>query len=179
MQTISTAPEGTYNLKQMPAGQMPGIQREENESSINVTYENRFTLFDQDEQAARSVIQQKTISTEKTVPRLGVMLVGLGGNNGSTFTAGILANKRQLTWQTRNGEQKANFYGSFTQSATTHCGFRFDEETGQLKDVHKPIKELLPMANPVDFEVSGWDINNSNLYEAALRSRVLEPTLIE
>ena len=56
MQTISTAPEGTYNLKQMPAGQMPGIQREENESSINVTYENRFTLFDQDEQAARSVI---------------------------------------------------------------------------------------------------------------------------
>jgi len=35
------------------------------------------------------------------------------------------------------------------------------------------------MANPVDFEVSGWDINNSNLYEAALRSRVLEPTLIE
>ena len=179
MQTISTAPEGTYNLKQMPAGQMPGIQREENESSINVTYENRFTLFDQDEQAARSVIQQKTISTEKTVPRLGVMLVGLGGNNGSTFTAGILANKRQLTWQTRNGEQKANFYGSFTQSATTHCGFRFDEETGQLKDVHKPIKELLPMANPVDFEVSGWDINSSNLYEAALRSRVLEPTLIE
>lgn len=35
------------------------------------------------------------------------------------------------------------------------------------------------MANPVDFEVSGWDINGSNLYEAALRSRVLEPTLIE
>jgi len=42
------------------------------------------------------------------------MLVGLGGNNGSTFIAGILANKRQLSWQTRNGEQKANFYGSFT-----------------------------------------------------------------
>ena len=35
------------------------------------------------------------------------------------------------------------------------------------------------MANPIDFEVSGWDINSSNLYEAALRSRVLEPTLIE
>merc|ERR1719367_1093382 len=163
----------------MPAGQMPGIQREENESSINVTYENRFTLFDQDEQAARSVIQQKTISTEKTVPRLGVMLVGLGGNNGSTFTAGVLANRRQLTWNTKNGEQKANFYGSFTQSATTHCGFRFDEETGQLKDVHKPIKELLPMANPVDFEVSGWDINSSNLYEAAKLAHVLEPTLVE
>lgn len=54
------------------------------------------------------------------------MLVGLGGNNGSTFTAGVIANKRQLEWSTRNGTQKANFYGSFTQSATTHVGFKFD-----------------------------------------------------
>ena len=113
------------------------------------------------------------------MPRIGVMLVGLGGNNGSTFTAGILANKRQLSWRTKNGEQKANFYGSFTQSATAHVGFKFDDTTGQLADVHKPIKELLPMANPIDFEVAGWDINGANLYEAAQRSRVLEPTLLE
>ena len=107
------------------------------------------------------------------------MLVGLGGNNGTTFTAGVLANRRQLTWATRNGEQKANFFGSFTQSATTHVGFKFDEETGNMKDVHKPIKELIPMANPVDFEISGWDIKAENLYESAVRSRVLEPTLLE
>lgn len=107
------------------------------------------------------------------------MLVGLGGNNGSTFVAGVLANKRQLTWLTRNGEQKANFFGSFTQSATCHVGFRFDEETGALKDVYKPIKDLLPMASPVDFEISGWDISSMNLYEATKRARVLEPTLIE
>jgi len=50
------------------------------------------------------MIQTKTIRTSKAVPRLGVMLVGLGGNNGSTFTAGVLANKRQLSWRTRNGE---------------------------------------------------------------------------
>jgi len=35
------------------------------------------------------------------------------------------------------------------------------------------------MANPVDFEVAGWDINGANLYEAVQRSHVLEPTLIE
>ena len=35
------------------------------------------------------------------------------------------------------------------------------------------------MASPVDFEVSGWDISNANLYEAAKRAHVLEPTLIE
>ncbi len=107
------------------------------------------------------------------------MLVGLGGNNGSTFTAGILANRRQLSWATKNGEQKANFYGSFTQSATAHCGFKFDQDSGALKDVYKPIKELLPMANPVDFEVGGWDINGMNLYDAAKRACVLEPALLE
>lgn len=124
------------------------------------------------------MLQTKTIKTEKAVSRIGVMLVGLGGNNGTTFTAGILANKRELAWRTKNGEQKANFYGSFTQSATTHVGFAFDETTGNLKDVNKPIKELLPMANPVDFEVSGWDISGLNLYEAAKRAHVLEPTLL-
>ena len=97
-QTISTAPAGTYALKEMPAGANPGIQRAETDAAINVTYENRFTLFDPEGQNQRAVLQQKTITTEKAVPQLGIMLVGLGGNNGSTFTSGILANKRQLSW---------------------------------------------------------------------------------
>ena len=44
-----------------------------------------------------------TIATQKKVPKLGVMLVGLGGNNGSTFVAGILANKKKVEWETRQG----------------------------------------------------------------------------
>lgn len=39
--------------------------------------------------------------TQTKVPRVGVMLVGLGGNNGSTVAAGILANKHAMTWQTK------------------------------------------------------------------------------
>lgn len=65
--------------------------------------------------------------TDKRVPKLGVLLVGLGGNNGSTLVAGILANKKRLSWETKNGTVSANFYGSFTQSATCHVGFRLDE----------------------------------------------------
>ena len=107
------------------------------------------------------------------------MLVGLGGNNGSTFTAGLIANREKMSWDTKDGMQTANFYGSFTQSATTHVGFKFDEETGNLKDVHKNIKDILPMANPIDFEVSGWDISDDNLYEATKRSHVLPPTLLD
>ena len=33
---------------------------------------------------------------ERKVPRTGMMLVGWGGNNGSTVTAGIIANRRGL-----------------------------------------------------------------------------------
>lgn len=105
------------------------------------------------------------------------MLVGLGGNNGSTFTAGILANKLNQSWETKNGMQQPNFHGSFTQCATAHMGYKVDEQ-GQLQDVFKPIKDLMPMVSPFDFEISGWDINNRNLYEACKNSHVLEPTLI-
>lgn len=107
------------------------------------------------------------------------MLVGLGGNNGSTFVAGLLANKLQVEWETKQGIQKPNFYGSFTQSATVHVGFKFDEVTKLLEDVYRPVKNILPMVNPCEFEIAGWDISGKNLYEACKRAKVLEPSLIE
>ncbi len=110
---------------------------------------------------------------------MGVLLVGLGGNNGSTLVAGILANKKKLTWESKNGIHSANFYGSFTQSATCHVGFKHDASTGTLSDVYKPVKELIPMVEPCEFEISGWDISNLNLYDACKRSKVLEPDLIK
>lgn len=106
------------------------------------------------------------------------MLVGLGGNNGTTFTAGILANKKGQTWETKRGIEQPNFYGSFTQSATAHVGYRHNEKTGQLADVFKPVNSLLPMVNPVDFVISGWDISSMNLYDASKRAHVFEPTLL-
>lgn len=44
-----------------------------------------------------------TFRTDRRVPRLGVMLVGWGGNNGTTVTAAVLANCRGLTWRTKTG----------------------------------------------------------------------------
>ena len=116
---------------------------------------------------------------ERRVPKLGVMLVGLGGNNGSTFTAGILANKKKLSWETKNGTVSANFYGSFTQCSTAHVGFEHSDKTGELKDVFMPINSILPMVDPVEFEIGGWDISKTNLYDACKRAHVLEPDLVE
>lgn len=155
------------------------MKRVQTNTHIEVEYQNRYALYDEVEQVQKPVVVEKKIKTATAVPQLGVMLVGLGGNNGSTFTAGAIANKRQMQWETKQGTQHANFYGSFTQSATCHVGFKHDKQTGKLKDVFKPINSLLPMVNPTEFDICGWDISSANLYEAAKRAHVLEPTLIE
>jgi myo-inositol-1-phosphate synthase len=95
------------------------------------------------------------------------MLVGWGGNNGSTFTAAILANKEGLSWPTRRGVQKANWYGSITQASTVRLG----------GDVFVPLGKLLPTVHPDDLVIDGWDISSANLAEAMERAQVLEPGL--
>lgn len=50
------------------------------------------------------------IRTMTKVPKLGLMLVGWGGNNGSTLTAALLANKLKLSWETKEGVKFANWY---------------------------------------------------------------------
>ena len=49
------------------------------------------------------VEHEMQFKTDCSVPRLGAMLVGWGGNNGSTVTGVILANKLGLKWETKNG----------------------------------------------------------------------------
>lgn len=46
-----------------------------------------------------------TFRTRRKVPRLGVMLVGWGGNNGTTVTAAVLANRLGLSWRTKDKTQ--------------------------------------------------------------------------
>ncbi|KAJ8959640.1 hypothetical protein NQ318_021827 [Aromia moschata] len=95
------------------------------------------------------------------------MLVGWGGNNGSTFTAALVANRLGLSWPTRRGIQKANWFGSLTQAATVRLG----------DDIFAPFSHLLPSVNPDDIVVDGWDINSLNLFESMQRAQVLEPSL--
>lgn len=111
--------------------------------------------------------------TQRNVGKVGVMLVGLGGNNGTTVTAGILANRRKLTWETREGPRAANYYGSVVMSSTVKLGS--DAETGE--DVNVPLQSLLPMVHPNDLAIGGWDISGLDLSAAMDRAQVLEPTL--
>ena len=73
------------------------------------------------------------------------MLVGWGGNNGSTLTASIIANRDSLTWRTKNGIQKSNYFGSIILASTTKIGL-----DSQGEDVFIPLRDLVPMCNPND-----------------------------
>lgn len=112
--TLITSKTGDFHLKEYTPSTAPSVSRTETADNIEVKYVNRFSIYDETETVATPVLQEKNISTVKKVPKLGVMLVGLGGNNGSTFTAGVLANRKQMQWETKGGTCHANFYGSFT-----------------------------------------------------------------
>jgi len=111
-----------------------------------------------------------TFKTETKVPRLGVMIVGLGGNNGTTVVAGCIANREGITWRTKRGVQTPNYFGSITQSSTVYLGT--DPKTAE--DVFVPLKGMVPMVDPNDIVWGGWDINNSNLADAMERAEVLD-----
>lgn len=108
--------------------------------------------------------------------RVGVMLVGLGGSNGSTLVAGILANKRKLTWREKTGLKTANLLGSVVTNACTAVG-----AVGISKDdtIYIPFRSLAPFPDPTELHISGWDISSKNLYEAQLEACVLQPELLD
>ena len=110
---------------------------------------------------------------ERKVGKVGMMLVGWGGNNGTTVTAGILANRRGLVWDTREGPRAANYYGSVVMASTMKLGS--DVKTND--EVNVPFYNVLPMVHPNDLVIGGWDISSMNLSQAMDRAAVLEPTL--
>lgn len=106
--------------------------------------------------------------TDLNVPKVGLLLIGWGGNNGTTLTAGLLANKLNLNWSTKKGERTANWFGSITQCSTTKIGVSDNQE------IFAPLKDLLPLVDPNDIVIGGWDINNLALGDAMRRAYVLD-----
>jgi myo-inositol-1-phosphate synthase len=127
-----------------------------------------------DESGVKIVPETKKFEfkTDTKVPKTGLMMIGWGGNNGTTLTAGVLANKKKLTWETKRGLEKANYYGSLTQCSTTYLG-----QDAKGTTYVAPFKSLLPMVNPEDLVISGWDISSKNMYESTKRAYVMEPAM--
>lgn len=143
---------------------------------INSKYTYRTTSVARDASGVMHVTPKEVnydFKTSRDVPKTGIMLVGWGGNNGTTVTAGILANQQNLVWETREGQRAADYYGSLVMGSTVKLGI--DVETHQ--DIHVPLHSLLPMVHPNDLVIGGWDISGMNLANAMDRAQVLEPSL--
>ncbi|NWS34241.1 INO1A synthase, partial [Polioptila caerulea] len=115
-------------------------------STVHVCKENGVTKV-------RPCSTRFTFRTGRQVPRLGVMLVGWGGNNGTTVTAAVLANKLGLSWMTKTG-CKVGHGGDPPAARGT------------------PSAWVTPCP-------PGWDISSLNLAEAMRRAEVLEWPLQE
>jgi myo-inositol-1-phosphate synthase len=146
------------------------------ENEIRSKYTYRTTLVHENADGKFEAIPKETVydfKVDRKVPKTGMMLVGWGGNNGTTVTAGIIANRRGLIWETREGARAANYYGSVVMGSTVKLGTNAKTN----KDVNIPFHDILPMVHPNDLVIGGWDISGMNLAQAMDRAAVLEPTL--
>ncbi|KAG8234447.1 hypothetical protein J437_LFUL014193 [Ladona fulva] len=107
---------------------------------------------------------------QKEPKSIGVMMVGWGGNNGTTFTASLLANQGNITWEDPRGGTKApNWLGSLTQCSTAYLGIG-----GDGKEVYIPWNGLVPLVDVNKIKVGGWDISKMNMADATARAHVLD-----
>ncbi|KAK3007504.1 hypothetical protein RJ639_013406 [Escallonia herrerae] len=150
----------------------PNVKYSESEIHSVYNYETTELVHENKNGTYQWTVKPKSVKyefkTETHVPKLGVMLVGWGGNNGSTLTAGVIANREGISWATKDKVQQANYFGSLTQASTIRVGSFNGEE------IYAPFKSLLPMVNPDDIVFGGWDISDMNLADSMARAKVLD-----
>ena len=93
--------------------------------------------------------------------KLGVLIPGMG-SVASTFICGVIACNKGLSKP----------IGSMTQMGSIRLGKRTENRNPLVKD-------FVPTVKMEDLVFTGWDINNENVYDIAVRSKVLEKELLE
>ena len=167
-----TSPGNGYLFERVPSVHVDAPNTVYTDDAIKATFAYRSTSVSVGPDGAvtaRPVEKAFAFETARRVPKTGVMIVGLGGNNGTTVAAGIIANRKGLSWMTKEGKQSANYFGSVTQASSVRLGL--DDTTG--RDVFVPFSALLPMVQPNDLVVGGWDISKMPLGDAMRRAKVL------
>ena len=105
---------------------------------------------------------KKKDSIAKAKGKIGVLIPGIGGAVSTTFMAGLEAVKQGL----------AKPIGSLTQMGTIRLGKRDEYRVPMIKD-------FINLASLRDLMFCGWDVYGDNCYDAAIKARVLERSLIE
>ena len=99
--------------------------------------------------------------SEKSKAKLGVLIPGMG-SVASTFICGVIACNRGLSKP----------IGSMTQMGSIRLGKRTESRNPLVKD-------FVPTVDMNNLVFTGWDINQDNVYDIALKSKVLKNDLLE
>ncbi|KAA3439532.1 inositol-3-phosphate synthase [Rufibacter hautae] len=97
---------------------------------------------------------------EKAEGKLGLLMPGLGAV-ATTLIAGVEAVKKDL----------AQPVGSLTQMGNIRLGKRTENR-------HPKIKDFVPLAHLNDIVFGGWDVYSDNVFEAAMKAKVIEPMML-
>ena len=92
--------------------------------------------------------------------KLGILIPGLGAV-ATTLIAGVEAVKKGISQP----------IGSLTQMGNIRLGKRTENRFPKVKD-------FVPLAKLDDIVFGGWDVYSDNVYEAAMKAKVLEPGLL-
>ena len=95
--------------------------------------------------------------TARTKRKPGLLIVGLGGNNGATVLAGLHANALKLTWEGAKQRCTADYTGCITQTRAMRR------------------KGLAPFRRAA---VGGWDIRPTPIGQALREARILDYDLV-
>src|SRR3954462_7839012 len=99
-------------------------------------------------------------SIESKDGKLGVLIPGLGAV-ATMLIAGVEAVKKGISQP----------IGSLTQMGNIRLGKRTENRNPKVKD-------FVPLANLNDIVFGGWDVYSDNVYEAAMKAKVLEADLL-
>lgn len=97
---------------------------------------------------------------QKAEGKLGVLIPGLGAV-ATTLIAGVMAVRKDLALP----------IGSLTQMGKIRLGKRTENR-------HLEIKNFVSLAGLNDLVFGGWDLYNDNVFEAAVKAKVLEPMML-
>lgn len=118
-------------------------------------------------------VQPKLTSDSSHVPKthgsLGILIIGIGGANGTTLLSGILANRQNVSWYGPHGEGplEPNYNGCITQlnQRGVHGGVGFRDKIPGLADANMAA-------------IGGWDIRPARLGDALFQGQILDYDLV-
>merc|ERR1712137_1328089 len=76
----------------------PNVTYTDETITSNYIYQRSQTRIEEDKIVVSPVNANYSFQTQRKVPKLGCMIIGLAGNNGTTVVAGSVANREGISW---------------------------------------------------------------------------------